>query len=138
MAVLSTLSVVALLLLPTGASARRVSASGSLTISPAVPASLANQLVATVLVANTSLDSAVKQGLPRRGGLYVSPFFVNFETTNPLPTDLDTLVILTNTTATTLSIFITVRANNGDIIASVPVTLTGNETRTIRLSNVLP
>src|SRR5436190_13129610 len=138
-AVLSLLSLVAVLLLPTGALARRVVGAGSLNISSGVPGgNLANQLVVTVLTVNTALDPSIKQGLPRRGGLYIAPFFVNFETTGPLASDLDTILLLTNTTAVSLPIIITLRGNNGDILASLSQTLTGYETRNIRLSGILP
>lgn len=139
-AVLSLLALVAVLLVPTGASARRVVASGSLNILPGIPGGvLSGALVVTVLTVNTALDPAIKQGLPRRGGLYVAPFFVNYETTAPLAGDLDTILIMTNTTSASLPVVITVRANNGEIlVSSLTQTLAGYETRNIRLSSILP
>ena len=125
------------LLVPTGVWARRVAAGGSLTITTAGP--LTNQLVATAVTANPGLEKTLVQQLPLPGPLFVLPFLVNKDKDNPQPGDLDTTLVLTNTTSSILSITLTLRGLDGSVLAtSTPPPLMANETRMIQLSDLLP
>ena len=135
-AVLSMLLAIALLV-PTGAWAKRVAAGGSVTISSSGP--LTNQLVATVLTANRGLEKTIVQQLPLPGPVYVAPFFVNEDKDKPEQGDLVTVLIVTNTTNAALSITLTLRDLDGNVlVASTPASLAAHETRVIQLGELLP
>jgi len=136
-AVLATFLVISLLV-PTGAWARRVTAGGSLTIS-AASGPLTNQLVVAAVTANPGLEKTIVQQLPLPGPLYVLPFAVDKDKDSPKQGDLDTILLLTNTTSAVLSITLTLRGLDGSVLAaSTPPPLMAHETRTIQLSDLLP
>ena len=125
------------LLWPTGVFAKRVSAGGSLTITNnAGP--LTTQLVAMVLTANPGLEKVITQQLPLPGPLFVAPFFVNQDKDNPQQGDLNTHLVLTNTTGSPLSLTLTLRALDGSLITTANPNLGAFETKAVILSDVLP
>jgi hypothetical protein len=125
-------------LVPASALARRVTAGGSVTITgPSGP--LTDQIVVTALMSNPGLEKTVTTQLPLPGPLFVLPFFVNEEKNGAQPDDIDTLLLITNTTGAVLSITLTLRGTDGAILAtSTPPSLVAHETRVIRLSDLLP
>lgn len=126
------------LLAPAGAWAKRVTAGGSLTITTAsVP--LTTQLVVTAITSNPGLEKTIVQQLPLPGPLYVLPFFVNAEQGNPQSGDLNTILLVTNTSNGIVSFTVTLRGFDGNVLATfTPQALIGNETRVIQLSDLLP
>ncbi len=135
-ACLSLLVMTGLLMAP-GAWAKRVTAGGSVAITKA-SGPLSTELVVVAVTANSGLEKTMVQQLPLPGPLYVFPFFVNADKGNPQAGDLDTTLLLTNTTGSPLSIIVTLRELDGTTIAAVPETLAANETRVIVLSDFLP
>jgi hypothetical protein len=135
-AVFSAVLIIALML-PAGAMAKRVTGGGSLTITKASGA-LTTELVVTAVLTNPGLEKTVAQQLPLPGPLYVLPFFVNEDKSNPQQTDLDTILLLTNTTASSLSIILTLRALDGTVLATSPQTLSANQTLVLFISDLLP
>jgi hypothetical protein len=131
--VFATLSIV-VLLCSTGVWARRVAAQGSVTIGGASP----SQLVVTAVTANPGLEKSITQQLPLAGAQFVLAFFANIEKSNPQGNDLDTTLVLTNTTDASLSLSITLRDLDGKILATSNPTLSARETRVIAVSDLLP
>jgi hypothetical protein len=125
--------------LPTVVSAKRVTAAGSLIFTREGGPALVNELVVTTVMANPGLEKTVEQQLPLPGPIYVVPFFVNGEKSNPGQGDLDTLVTLTNTTGSPLSVRLTVRGADGNELSGSPsiMNLGPHETILFRLSDVL-
>jgi hypothetical protein len=62
----------------------------------------------------------------------------NEEKNGPQQGDLDTILLLTNTTGSSLSIILTLRALDGTFLATSPQTLTANQTLVLSLSDLLP
>ncbi len=136
--VLSTLMMV-VLLVPTGAWARRVTATGSLSLALTPAAVLTNQLVVTSVTTNPGLEKIIVQELPRTGGTFVLPFFVGTDTVSPLPGDLDTILFITNVTGIVQTPVVTLRSLSGSVLATATLPgLAPNETRIVRLSDLLP
>jgi hypothetical protein len=135
-AVFSAVLIIALML-PAGAMAKRVTGGGSLTITKASGA-LTTELVVTAVLTNPGLEKTVTQQLPLPGPLYVLPFAVNQDKSNPQQGDLDTILLLTNTTASSLSIILTFRALDGTVLATSPQTLSANQTLVLFISDLLP
>jgi len=136
--VLSTLMMV-VLLVPTGAWARRVTATGSLSLTLTPAGVLTNQLVVTAVTANPGLEKIIVQELPRTGGTFVLPFFVGTDTVSPLPGDLDTILFITNVTGTVQTPVVTLRSLSGSVLATATLpALAPDETRIVRLSDLLP
>lgn len=128
----------AVVLVPTGAWARRITAGGSVTLSSDT-GPLIDQVVITAIMSNPGLEKTVVTQLPLPGPIYVIPFLVNQETNGPQQGDIDTILLMSSTRGAATRIFITLRANNGSIIAIVePPALSAFETRVIRLSELLP
>jgi hypothetical protein len=135
-AVFSAVLIIALMF-PAGAMAKRVTGGGSLTITKASGA-LTTELVVTAVLTNPGLEKTVAQQLPLPGPLYVLPFFVNQDKSNPQQGDLDTILLLTNTTGSSLSIILTLRALDGTVLAVSPQTLSANQTLVLFISDLLP
>jgi hypothetical protein len=135
-AVFSAVLIIALML-PAGAMAKRVTGGGSLTITKASGA-LTTELVVTAVLTNPGLEKTVSQQLPLPGPLYVLPFAVNQDKSNPQQGDLDTILLLTNTTGSSLSIILTLRALDGTVLAVSPQTLSANQTLVLFISDLLP
>ena len=135
-AVFSAVLIIALML-PAGALAKRVTGGGSLTITKASGA-LTTELVVTAVLTNPGLEKTVTQQLPLPGPLYVLPFVVNEDKSNPQQGDLDTILLLTNTTGSSLSILLTLRALDGTVLATSPQTLSANQTLVLFISDLLP
>jgi hypothetical protein len=135
-AVFSAVLIIALML-PAGAMAKRVTGGGSLTITKASGA-LTTELVVTAVLTNPGLEKTVTQQLPLPGPLYVLPFAVNQDKSNPQQGDLDTILLLTNTTGSSLSIILTLRALDGTVLATSPQTLSANQTLVLFISDLLP
>jgi hypothetical protein len=135
-AVFSAVLIIALML-PAGALAKRVTGGGSLTITKASGA-LTTELVVTAVLTNPGLEKTVTQQLPLPGPLYVLPFVVNEDKSNPQQGDLDTILLLTNTTGSSLSIILTLRALDGTVLATSPQTLSANQTLVLFISDLLP
>jgi hypothetical protein len=135
-AVFSAVLIIALTL-PAGALAKRVTGGGSLTITKASGA-LTTELVVTAVLTNPGLEKTITQQLPLPGPLYVLPFAVNEDKSNPQQSDLDTMLLLTNTTGSSLSIVLTLRALDGAVLATSPQTLTANQTLVLLISDLLP
>ena len=133
------------LLVPSGAWARRVNASGSLTISLAPPGTLTNQLVAIATLPHVhagSIDEEVDATveMPLTGGVYTSPFLVNKETTGSVGGDFDTVLTIINITGLQQFPIITIRRLDGTQLTRFEIIggLAPGETRILRLSNILP
>jgi hypothetical protein len=143
-AVLSMLFLAALLLVPSGASARRIAVAGSLTITLAPPGTLTNQLVVTAAVVDRdALNAEETEGtvtMPLPGGIYTTPIFVNKETSGPVLADVDTLLFIVNTTDSFQFPRLTVRNLDGTVVANVELVggIGPRATRAVRLSEVLP
>src|SRR5262245_20405616 len=135
-ACLLTVLLAAVLVVP-GVWAKRITVAGSVTITK-VGGALTTELVAAVVTANPGLEKTIVQQLPLPGPLFVLPFFVDAEKGNPQGGDIDTTLLVTNTTAAPLSVVVTLRALDGSTLATVPETLAANETRVIVLSDLLP
>jgi hypothetical protein len=126
------------LLVPTGASAKRVAAGGSVAIA-GTSSALTNQLVAVVITANRGLEKTISHQLPLPGPIFVAPFFVNEDKGKPEQGDLVTTLILTNTTGAPLSVTLTLYDLDGSVLAtSAQPSLAAHETRVIQLADLLP
>lgn len=136
---LTALLIVALLM-PTSVWAKRVAAGGSLSITQGTLGSspLTTQLVVTALTANPGLEKTITQQLPLPGPLFVLPFFVNEDKDSPKQGDIDTILMLTNTTGGPLSLTLMLRALDGNILATSGVHLDPFETKVFPLSDLLP
>ncbi len=137
---LGSLLTILALLLPGAASAKRITVAGSLAIIKTNPdAPLSGELAVTTVMSNSGLEKTVTQQLPLPGPIYVLPFFVDAEKGNSGPGNLDTIVLLTNTTDAALSIKLILRGPDGAELAGSPisVTLGKNATKVISLSDHL-
>ena len=132
-----TLLIIALLW-PAGVFAKRVSAGGSLIITNDGGPLLTTQLVAIVLTANPGLEKTITQQLPLPGPLFVAPFFVNQDNVNPQQGDMNTRLVLTNTTGAPLSLTLTLRSLDGSLITTANPHLGAFETQVVVLSDLLP
>jgi hypothetical protein len=137
----STLAILAALS-PVPASAKRITAAGSLAITLGTGAPILNgELVVTTVMSNPGLEKTVTQQAPLPGPIpiYVLPFFVDQEKGNSGPGNLDTKVLLTNTTGQPLAIKITIRGPDGDQLPGSPhdLTLSPHATQVISLSDVI-
>jgi hypothetical protein len=127
---------VAVLLVPGIAAARRGNVVGSLTISGD---NLPNRLVGIALVANPGLEKTMVQQLPP----FTVPVIVDVEfddsSNGPriLNKNLDTTVVLTNVSSTPLTVTLTLRDGDGNDIGSVDVQIPGNGTRALSLVDAL-
>ena len=127
------------LLVPTGASAKRITAGGSLVIISPSPEIL--QLIATVVTSNTTntgLDGILLQQLPLPGPIFAASFVVNEDPTSPGPSDIGTTLILTNTAQTSVPVTVNLYGLDGTLLATVQHTLAFHETKAIRISDLLP
>lgn len=125
------------LLLPSVASAKRVSLGGSVSFTTD-GSSLTNQLGVTSVITNSGLEKTITQLLPLPGHLYTLPFFVNKDLEQNNQGDLDTILILLNATDAALPVTVTIRGVDGGTISTVSLNLAARETRAIFLSRVLP
>ena len=133
------------LLVPSGAWARRVNASGSLTITLAPPGTLTNQLVVIATLphvhpGDTSEEVDATVQMPLADGIYTTPFLVNKETTGNVGGDFDTVLSIVNVTTLQQFPIITVRRLDGAQLTRFEIIggLAPGETRVIRLSTILP
>lgn len=108
----STLTMLALLL-PAAASAKRITAAGSVAFAKSTGDKLDGELVVVSVMSNPGLEKTVTQNAPLAGNIYVLPFFVDQEAGNSGPGNLDTVMALTNTTEDPLSIKLTIRGSDG-------------------------
>jgi hypothetical protein len=130
------------LALPAAAPARPVTVLGSLTITGDGNVALANdEISGFAVIANPGLEKTIVQQLPP----YTLPVFLDGDGPDGSPSlrllrrNLDTTVVLTNTTNGPLVIEITVRDAAGAIIAGPrDMTFAAHETRTFQLANILP
>ena len=126
------------LLAPNGVWARRVTAQGTITVT-AGSGTLTDQLVVTTLLANPGLEKTIVQQAPLPGPLFVLPFFVDKEVDNPRPNDLDTTIVLGNTTNAALAVIVTVRDSDGVVLATSPtINIPARGMRNVQLSTLLP
>lgn len=124
------------LLLPSAASAKRITVQGSLAFT--LPGGgIPTGLVVTTVMSNPGLEKVVAQQLPLPGPIYVVPFFVDEEKGNSGPSNLRTVVALTNTTDASLTIVLTIREADGDELQGSPheIKLGPFETQLISLSD---
>jgi hypothetical protein len=127
---------VAVLLMPGIAGARRGNMVGSLTISGA---DLPNRLVGIAVVSNPGLEKTMVQQIPP----FTVPVIVDVEfddsSTGPriLNKNLETTVVLTNVSTTPLTVTLTLRDGDGNEIGSVDVQIPGNGTRALSLADAV-
>jgi hypothetical protein len=123
---------VAVLLVPGLATARRGNVVGSLTISGD---NLPNRLVGIALVSNPGLEKNMVQQIPP----FTVPVIldVEFDDSSNRPRilnkNLDTTVVLTNVSSAPLTVTLTLRDGDGNEIGSVNVQIPGNGTRALSL-----
>jgi hypothetical protein len=123
---------VAVLLVPGLAAARRGNMVGSLTISGD---NLPSRLVGIALVSNPGLEKNMVQQIPP----FTVPVIldVEFEDSSNRPRilnkNLDTTVVLTNVSTTPLTVTLTLRDGDGNQIGNVDVEIPGNGTRALSL-----
>jgi hypothetical protein len=127
------------LLLPVAAYAKRITAAGSVEFTNDNGGDLVGKLVVVTVMSNPGLEKTVTQNAPLAGNIYVLPFFVDQETGNSGPGNLDTVMALTNTTGDPLSIKLTIRGADG---AELPgsgevIELGPHATKVVVLSDVL-
>jgi hypothetical protein len=130
------------LALPAPAPARPVTVLGSLTITGDGNVALANNAITGfAVIANPGLEKTIVQQLPP----YTLPVFLDGDGPDGSPSlrllrrNLDTTVVLTNTTDAVLVIEITVRNAAGVILAGPrDLTFAAHETRTFQLADILP
>jgi hypothetical protein len=127
------------LLAPTGASAKRVMAFGSLTITKSDGTALSTvspPLVGVAVLANPGLEKTISIPIPQ----YTFPVFVNEETDQPGDNDFDTVFAVTNVSGSPLMIKVTLHDANGMVMSLTTdsFTLGANATLTMRLSSLLP
>lgn len=120
----STVAILAALT-PVPASAKRITTAGSLAITLADGKEIKNgELVVTTVMSNPGLEKTVTQQAPLPGPIYVLPFFVDQEKGNSGAGNLDTKVLLTNTTDQPLAIKITIWGPGGAPLLDEPYALT--------------
>jgi hypothetical protein len=127
--------------LPAAAPARPVTVLGSLTITGDNAQALTNQIAGFAVIANPGLEKTIVQQLPP----YTLPVFLDGEGPDGSPSlrllrrNLDTTVVLTNTTNAPLVIEITVRDAAGAILTGPrDMTFAAHETQTFQLADILP
>jgi hypothetical protein len=129
------------------AAASQVQVSGSLHIAPGTgaPADLTTALVGVAIVANPGFEKTVTLHIPP----FTVPVFIDGDVDDDSATSstghsfvhrrLDTTLILTNTTAVTLNLLVTIWDAAGVALATdVPVSLAGHATKIIAVSDLLP
>lgn len=133
------------LFVPSGAWARRVNASGSVSITLAPPGALTNQLVVVATLPHVHPGTPVEEvdatvTMPLTGGLYTTPFLVFKESTAIVGGDYDTVLAIINITGQQQFPILTVRRLDGSQLLRFEIVggLAPSETRTIRLSDILP
>jgi len=127
------------LLVPSAASARRVIALGSITISEPDGTALSTTnppLVGVAVIANPGLEKTISVPVPP----YTFPVFVNKDRDEPGDNDFDAVFAVTNISGNPLVIKLTLHDANGVVVALTTDTFTvgANATLTIRLSSLLP
>jgi hypothetical protein len=130
------------LTLPTRASAARVTIVGSLTITGAGGAALTTELVGIALIANPGGEKSATIQIPP----FVLPVVIDGEDGGPgargklLSKNLDTTLLLTNTTTASMTIELTVRDGDGTSLTTSPavVTLGPRATKVVVVSDLLP
>jgi hypothetical protein len=126
------------LLVPTGASARRVGVGGSLLLTGSSLSEPFNQVVVTLITANPGLEKTIVQQLPLPGGLFSAPFFIGEEQGNPAPNDIGTTMILVNATDGPLALTLTLFNFNGTTLVTYPILLQSRVTTVLPLSSIVP
>jgi hypothetical protein len=146
-AVVLALSLVAGLALPLAAAARPVTVLGSIAIS-GVDATLVEfvltntQITGFAVIANPGLEKTIVQQLPP----YTLPVFIDGDGPDGSPSlrllrrNLDTTVVLTNTTAAPLTIRVKIWRAAGTVppLAETDLTFGPHETKTFQVSDLLP
>jgi len=130
------------MLFPAGASARRVSVFGSLTIAKCTDGmctgttGLTTEFNGLSITANSGLEKTITVQIPP----FTFPVFVNKETESPGNGDLDTLLVLVNVSGSSQKIKLTLLDLNGNPVALTTDTFTvdANHTFTLSLSSLLP
>jgi hypothetical protein len=114
---------IAVLLLPSLAGAKRVTVLGSLTVAlddgSDLGAPLAGEVTGLSLITNPGIEKTIAQQLPP----YTIPMFTDKDKGTGQGS-LDTLVVLTNATATALDILIILRDGDGALLPGSPVSRT--------------
>jgi hypothetical protein len=139
--VAASLVLVAGLLLPYAAVARRDVVLGSLTIVRKGGAALSGEVVGVATISNPGFEKNINQQVPP----YVLPVFVDTETDGSsaaagpriLHKHFETTVLLTNTTAIPLELDLTLRAGAGAIKGTAAVLLPANGTAAVALSDLV-
>jgi hypothetical protein len=127
---------------PSAAQARPVTVLGSVTISDDNGNPLTDgSLVGFAVISNPGLEKTMVQQIPP----YTFPVFMDGESAGPGPSlrllrrNLDTTVVLTNTTGLALVIKLTLRDATGAVVlGTLTRTLETLETRAIPVSDLLP
>jgi hypothetical protein len=127
--------------------ARTVRVSGSLTIAPGTgaPSDLSTALVGLAVVANPGFEKTITIHIPP----FTLPIFIDGDrddddssalSSHPFVNRrLDTTLVLTNTTASTLNLLVTIYDAAGVALATaVPVSVDAHATKVIPVSDLLP
>ena len=132
------------LLLPRGVSASHVTVFGSLTITKQGGGVLTTELVGLALIANPGLEKNITIQIPP----FSFPVLVGGETEDApeatsssklLTKNIDTTLVLTNTTSGTLSLTLTLRDAGGHVLSTTnPPSLAANASTVIMVSDLLP
>lgn len=129
------------LLLPVGVLATPLTVFGSLTITKADGTPLTTELVGFAAIANPGFEKTITQSIPP----FTVPFFVDVDKEDSsgssgekiLKSRFDTTLVLTNTTADSLSITLTLRDDSGAPLTTEDRTLDPHATVVIVLSELL-
>ena len=124
---------------PIGASAGSVSMVGSVTITGAGGVALTTQLTGFAVVANPGLEKGITIQVPP----FTFPVFVEGENADGsvgklLKKNVDTTLVLTNTTAAALPIEVTLRDANGTVLSLTLESLAARATNVTFVSDLLP
>ena len=135
LAAIASALLVAALLVPEVASARRTVVVGSLTIAGV---NIQNAIVAMAVVSNPGLEKTIVQQMPP----FTVPVVVDADLDDvPKPRvlgkNLDTTVIITNLIAAPVGVTLIVRDGDGQIIGTLDVSIPGNGTRAVSLADAL-
>jgi hypothetical protein len=141
-AVLGSLLLVLGLVLPSASWARREVVIGSLAVAKPGGVALTTELVGLAIIANPGWEKMIVQQLPP----FTIPVVLDAERDDgpglPGPArkllHTDTVVMLTNTTASALDIELTVRDGTGALLVTQVHTLDPHSTRVLLLSDELP
>lgn len=141
-AVVLAIFLVAALALPAAAPARPVTILGSLTVTGNNNLPLTNnEITGFAVIANPGLEKTMVQQLPP----YTLPVFIDGDGPDGSPSlrllrrNLDTTVVLTNTTNAPLTIEVTVRNAAGAVIVGpTDMVFVANETKAFQVSDLLP